>query len=164
MIYAETVFLEGVKHLRNSKKDRKRRCQDFHCIEINKQMLLNFELFINHFYLFKQLWVSVRLFVSMYVTLFIKKIVAFWVSWLRGKASCAKHSLGRGAPLAPWMPSLLNSTLSLSQSESFSQMLLCIVNASNKRLVLFCNNFPFSFEASAWLMMDGKIFLYTHLH
>ena len=49
-------------------------------------------------HLFKQLWVSVCLCVRVYVTLFIAKIVAFRGSWLRSKASCAKHSLGREAP------------------------------------------------------------------
>ena len=38
------------------------------------------------------------------VTLVIAKIVAFCGSWLRGKASCKKHSLGRGAP---WRPECL---------------------------------------------------------
>ena len=46
----------------------------------------------NNNYLFKQLWVSVR----SYVTLFIAEIVAFCGSWLKGKANCAKHSLGEG--------------------------------------------------------------------
>ena len=47
---------------------------------------------------------GVRSSVRVYVTLFIAKIVAFCGSWLRGKLSCAKHSLGRGAP---WRPECL---------------------------------------------------------